>query len=120
MNEVRVSSPYLPESVSGGTPAANERVRKVVRSFGICLNLDFGNAFLVVLCYMPFTSLIPHIVPFRSSLRRRDCNLAMAVNEEISKNFVEVVSLNLMKRESMTYEVRWSPSLVTPHWMSKL
>ncbi|KAL0305032.1 UNVERIFIED_CONTAM: hypothetical protein Sangu_3055800 [Sesamum angustifolium] len=34
MNEVRVSSPYLPESVTGGTPAANERVRKVV-----CLNL---------------------------------------------------------------------------------
>ena len=31
MNEVRVSSPYLPESVVGGTPAANERVRKVVR-----------------------------------------------------------------------------------------
>lgn len=31
MNDVRVSSPYLPESVSGGTPAANERVRKVVR-----------------------------------------------------------------------------------------
>lgn len=31
MNEVRVSSPYLPESVSGGTASANERVRKVVR-----------------------------------------------------------------------------------------
>ncbi|XWS68959.1 hypothetical protein CRYUN_Cryun04dG0138300 [Craigia yunnanensis] len=31
MNEVRVSSPYLPDSVSGGTPAANERVKKVVR-----------------------------------------------------------------------------------------
>lgn len=31
MNEVRVSSPYLPESVSGGTPAANDRVKKVVR-----------------------------------------------------------------------------------------
>ncbi|KAI3467486.1 hypothetical protein Pfo_024149 [Paulownia fortunei] len=30
MNEVRVSSPYLPESVSGGTPAANDRVRKVL------------------------------------------------------------------------------------------
>ncbi|KAL6571783.1 hypothetical protein OROHE_002652 [Orobanche hederae] len=30
MNEVRVGSPYLPESVSGGTPAANERVRKVL------------------------------------------------------------------------------------------
>lgn len=30
MNDVRVSSPYHPESVSGGTPAANERVRKVV------------------------------------------------------------------------------------------
>ncbi|VFQ93150.1 unnamed protein product [Cuscuta campestris] len=30
MNEVRVSSPYLPESVKGGTPAANERVRKVL------------------------------------------------------------------------------------------
>ncbi|KAL3835539.1 hypothetical protein ACJIZ3_010275 [Penstemon smallii] len=30
MNEVRVSSPYLPESVRGGTPAANERVRKVL------------------------------------------------------------------------------------------
>ncbi|CAN4112866.1 unnamed protein product [Withania somnifera] len=30
MNEVRVSSPYLPESVAGGTPAANERVRKVL------------------------------------------------------------------------------------------
>lgn len=30
MNEVRVGSPYLPESVVGGTPAANERVRKVV------------------------------------------------------------------------------------------
>ncbi|KAI7757286.1 hypothetical protein M8C21_019197 [Ambrosia artemisiifolia] len=29
MNEVCVSSPYLAESVSGGTPAANERVRKV-------------------------------------------------------------------------------------------
>ncbi|XP_047321937.1 protein LSM12 homolog [Impatiens glandulifera] len=30
MNEVRVSSPYLPESVSGGTAAANDRVRKVL------------------------------------------------------------------------------------------
>ncbi|XP_050133005.1 uncharacterized protein LOC126609029 [Malus sylvestris] len=30
MNEVRVSSPYTPESVSGGTPAANERVKKVL------------------------------------------------------------------------------------------
>ncbi|KAF3976385.1 hypothetical protein CMV_000406 [Castanea mollissima] len=30
MNEVRVSSPYLPESVSGGTPAANDRVKKVL------------------------------------------------------------------------------------------
>ncbi|GAB2214205.1 hypothetical protein Droror1_Dr00018545 [Drosera rotundifolia] len=30
MNEVRVSSPYLPESVSGGTAAANERVKKVL------------------------------------------------------------------------------------------
>ncbi|KAF7809259.1 protein LSM12-like protein [Senna tora] len=30
MNEVRVGSPYLPESVIGGTPAANERVRKVL------------------------------------------------------------------------------------------
>ncbi|KAK4263311.1 hypothetical protein QN277_028743 [Acacia crassicarpa] len=30
MNEVRVSSPYLPESVSGGTPAARERVKKVL------------------------------------------------------------------------------------------
>ncbi|KAL3501227.1 hypothetical protein ACH5RR_035676 [Cinchona calisaya] len=30
MNEVRVSSPYLPESVIGGTPAANERVCKVL------------------------------------------------------------------------------------------
>nr|XP_024923318.1 uncharacterized protein LOC107434605 isoform X1 [Ziziphus jujuba var. spinosa] len=30
MNEVRVSSPYLPESVSGGTPAANDRVKKVI------------------------------------------------------------------------------------------
>ncbi|XVE85019.1 hypothetical protein DITRI_Ditri17bG0058900 [Diplodiscus trichospermus] len=30
MNEVRVSSPYLPECVSGGTPAANERVKKVL------------------------------------------------------------------------------------------
>lgn len=31
MNEVRVSSPYLPESVNGGAPAANDRVKKVVR-----------------------------------------------------------------------------------------
>ncbi|PIN09873.1 hypothetical protein CDL12_17533 [Handroanthus impetiginosus] len=30
MNDVRVSNPYLPESVSGGTAAANERVRKVL------------------------------------------------------------------------------------------
>ncbi|XP_010272019.1 PREDICTED: protein LSM12 homolog A [Nelumbo nucifera] len=30
MNEVRVSSPYLPENVTGGTPAANERVKKVL------------------------------------------------------------------------------------------
>ncbi|XP_049935258.1 uncharacterized protein LOC116259442 [Nymphaea colorata] len=30
MNEVRVSSPYLPENVSGGTPAANDRVKKVL------------------------------------------------------------------------------------------
>uniref|UniRef100_A0A7N0TEX8 AD domain-containing protein n=1 Tax=Kalanchoe fedtschenkoi TaxID=63787 RepID=A0A7N0TEX8_KALFE len=30
MNEVRVSSPYLPESVTGGTASANERVRKVL------------------------------------------------------------------------------------------
>ncbi|XP_050236474.1 uncharacterized protein LOC126686462 [Mercurialis annua] len=30
MNEVRVNSPYLAECVSGGTPAANERVKKVL------------------------------------------------------------------------------------------
>ncbi|KAL2519505.1 RNA-processing [Abeliophyllum distichum] len=30
MNEVRVSPPYLPESVKGGTPSANDRVRKVL------------------------------------------------------------------------------------------
>ncbi|KAL9688751.1 hypothetical protein QQ045_033175 [Rhodiola kirilowii] len=30
MNEVRVSSPYLPESVNGGAASANERVRKVL------------------------------------------------------------------------------------------
>lgn len=30
LNEVRVSSPYLPESVSGGTPAAKDRVKKVL------------------------------------------------------------------------------------------
>ncbi|GER32321.1 LSM12-like protein [Striga asiatica] len=30
MNEVRVGSPYQPDSVVGGTPAANERVRKVL------------------------------------------------------------------------------------------
>ncbi|KAK8956086.1 hypothetical protein KSP40_PGU005155 [Platanthera guangdongensis] len=30
MNEVRVSSPYHPENVIGGTPAANERVKKVL------------------------------------------------------------------------------------------
>ncbi|MCO5571642.1 hypothetical protein L7F22_025389 [Adiantum nelumboides] len=30
MNEVRVSSPYYPENVAGGPPAANERVRKVL------------------------------------------------------------------------------------------
>ncbi|KAK3155243.1 hypothetical protein QOZ80_2BG0200730 [Eleusine coracana subsp. coracana] len=30
MKEVRVRSPYLPENVSGGTSAANERVKKVV------------------------------------------------------------------------------------------
>jgi protein LSM12 len=30
MNEIRVCSPYLPENVSGGAPAANERVKKVV------------------------------------------------------------------------------------------
>ncbi|KAH9304349.1 hypothetical protein KI387_008753, partial [Taxus chinensis] len=29
MDEVRVSSPYLPENVKGGTPAANDRVKKV-------------------------------------------------------------------------------------------
>ncbi|KAJ0454026.1 putative Anticodon-binding domain, protein Lsm12 [Helianthus annuus] len=32
MNEVRVSSPYLAESVTRGTPAINERVRKVVKN----------------------------------------------------------------------------------------
>ena len=31
LNEIRGSSPYLAESVTGGTPATNERVRKVVR-----------------------------------------------------------------------------------------
>ncbi|XP_038713066.1 uncharacterized protein LOC120007000 [Tripterygium wilfordii] len=30
MNEVRVSSPYLPDCVNGGTPAANHRVKKVL------------------------------------------------------------------------------------------
>ncbi|RWW08881.1 hypothetical protein GW17_00027655 [Ensete ventricosum] len=33
MNEVRVSMPYLPENVTGGTPAANDRVKKVVTTF---------------------------------------------------------------------------------------
>lgn len=40
MKEVRVSSPYLPESVNGGTSAANERVKKVVRCF---FNITFGS-----------------------------------------------------------------------------
>uniref|UniRef100_A0A0D9VKW0 AD domain-containing protein n=1 Tax=Leersia perrieri TaxID=77586 RepID=A0A0D9VKW0_9ORYZ len=31
MKEVRVCNPYLPENVSGGTSAANERVKKVVK-----------------------------------------------------------------------------------------
>lgn len=30
LNEVRVSNPYCPENVTGGTAAANERVKKVV------------------------------------------------------------------------------------------
>ncbi|XP_031400945.1 uncharacterized protein LOC116210928 isoform X1 [Punica granatum] len=30
MNEVRVSSPYVSDSVYGGTPAANDRVKKVL------------------------------------------------------------------------------------------
>lgn len=30
MNEVRVSSPYFPDNVAGGPPAANERVKKVL------------------------------------------------------------------------------------------
>ncbi|KAH7283829.1 hypothetical protein KP509_34G025700 [Ceratopteris richardii] len=30
MNDVRVSSPYYPENVAGGPPAANERVKKVL------------------------------------------------------------------------------------------
>ncbi|THG05318.1 uncharacterized protein LOC114289439 [Camellia sinensis] len=30
LNDVRVCSPYLPESVTGGTLAANDRVRKMV------------------------------------------------------------------------------------------
>lgn len=42
MNDVRVSSPYLPESVSGGTPAANERVRKVVEFEKKRLQSRFG------------------------------------------------------------------------------
>lgn len=32
MNEVRVSSPYLPENVSGGAPVANDRVKKVLEN----------------------------------------------------------------------------------------
>jgi len=44
MNEVRVSSPYHSESVVGGTPAANDRVKKVVNIFlllfvMLCLNV---------------------------------------------------------------------------------
>ncbi|KAG6553618.1 hypothetical protein Mapa_004532 [Marchantia paleacea] len=30
LNDVRVNNPYLPENVTGGPPAANERVRKVL------------------------------------------------------------------------------------------
>lgn len=37
MNEVRVSSPYHPENVTGGTPAANDRVKKVVKIFDLTL-----------------------------------------------------------------------------------
>lgn len=33
MNDVRVGSPYQSECVIGGTPAANERVKKVVNIF---------------------------------------------------------------------------------------
>ena len=41
MNEVRITSPYLPESVVGGTPAANELVEKVVRlSTGMLLKVE--------------------------------------------------------------------------------
>jgi hypothetical protein len=42
MNEVRVSSPYHSECVIGGTPAANDRVKKVLKYFSsiICLVLN--------------------------------------------------------------------------------
>lgn len=48
MNDVRVSSPYHPDSVVGGTPAANERVKKVVNMFRflfvmVCLNVCISN-----------------------------------------------------------------------------
>ncbi|KOM28258.1 hypothetical protein LR48_Vigan511s008100 [Vigna angularis] len=48
MNDVRVSSPYHPDSVVGGTPAANERVKKVVNMFillfvMVCLNVCISN-----------------------------------------------------------------------------
>lgn len=60
MDQVRVCSPYLPESVAGGTPAANERVRKVVRQTRVLIFQCMRAG--VLLFYVSFCLILTHAV----------------------------------------------------------
>ncbi|TXG56354.1 hypothetical protein EZV62_017667 [Acer yangbiense] len=77
MNEVRVKSPYLPESVSGGTPAANDRVKKVVSLLG-------GLKFHFSWSSDPENSFICVYLLFSLSLRETGCKFVVPVSDDFS------------------------------------
>ncbi|KAG6501008.1 hypothetical protein ZIOFF_040873 [Zingiber officinale] len=75
MNEVCVSSPYLPENVTGGTPAANDRVKKVVFFLlGLCETLVLSENISV--------DLISCVYPYSLSLKGKGYKLAIPARSD--------------------------------------
>jgi hypothetical protein len=77
---VRVGSPYLAECVSGGTPAANDRVKKVVRHWTghkIVLFWEIWVEKKMICSCMPLCS---------SSSRGRGCKLVVQVGEDFTSH----------------------------------
>lgn len=114
MNEVRVSSPYLPESVSGGTAAANERVKKVVR---LLTGWNFHSSWILVWKLIYIRYFLIQLEFERKRLQARGSSqgwfhLCISEFRRSASNdtmlIVPHLRYHLISRKHITYLPRWS------------